>query len=359
MTYALPPLTALRAFEAVVRLGGIGPAARELHVTPGAISRQLQVLETRFEVRLFGREGRQLVPTAAARHLAEAAGSAFSGISDAIARLQRTQGQAPLVLGCPASVLARWIIPHLSQLETDLPDLRLHLSPRENVLDARLTGLDAALLLAEPPWPEPWKVRKLAAERIGPVLAAGHPAAGQLADSAPSALLSHALLHTSSRPQAWPQWAAASGLAAAMLRFGTGFEHLYYLLEAASAGLGIAIAPEPLVREDIKAGRLLAPWGFVETPASWILCTPEGAQDPRADQLAEWLQRALAASQTGRPSGSPATPVSSGRPRSALATRSALQAAPQATPIPARNTTLEPKPDNHLCSHTKLRSPPR
>jgi DNA-binding transcriptional LysR family regulator len=68
---------------------------------------------------------------------------------------------------------------------------------------------------------------------------------------------------------------------------------LYYLLEAAVAGLGVAIAPEPLVMEDLKAGRLVAPWGFCETPAQLALWLPKRAADGRARQLAQWLKNEL------------------------------------------------------------------
>lgn len=86
----------------------------------------------------------------------------------------------------------------------------------------------------------------------------------------------HALLHTRSRPQAWPEWAQAHGLAPEALRFGTEFEHLVYLLEAAAAGLGIAIAPQPLVAADLAAGRLLAPWDSPPRMAAGY-CAPPSA----------------------------------------------------------------------------------
>jgi DNA-binding transcriptional LysR family regulator len=114
-----------------------------------------------------------------------------------------------------------------------------------------------------------------------------------LRDQPPAALLGEALLHTSSRPQAWPAWASSNGLQADSLGFGTGFEHLYYLLEAAVAGLGVAIAPEPLVADELAAGRLLAPWGFAATGGFWVLATPEGAQDARIESLSEWLTEQL------------------------------------------------------------------
>ena len=293
MTRPLPSLNALRAFEAAVRCGSVKSAADEMHVTHGAISRQLRILEDELGVALFRRSGRTLVPTDASLHLADAASIAFAQISDACARVRNEAAQMPLVLGCAASVLARWIIPHLPQLEHDLPTLQLHLSPQESMPDAALSGLDAALLLIAPPWPDAWQVHALAVERIGPVISVTHPAAESLSGTPPQALLALDLLHTTSRPQAWPSWAKQHGLLPTSLRYGTGFDHLYYLLEAASAGLGVAIAPEPLVRADIDAGRLIAPWGFVDTDARWVLCTRRGQNDPRLTALADWLTRML------------------------------------------------------------------
>lgn len=175
-----------------------------------------------------------------------------------------------------------------------LPDLRLHLSAGEGDLDPRRPGLDALLVFAEPPWPADMQVYELASERIGPVMSP-HFAHYQALRQAPAqALLGEALLHTTSRPQAWPNWAQHHGIDSSALKYGQGFEHLYYLLEAAVAGLGVAIAPQPLVAEDVRAGRLVAPWGFSQTPAQLALWLPKRAADGRARQLAQWLKAELA-----------------------------------------------------------------
>ncbi len=295
MSHRLPSLNALRAFEAVVRLGSASRAAQELHVTHGAISRQLRLLEDELGLPLFQRHGRSLRPIAAAERLADACASAFIGIREAVGQIRREQPQAPRVLGCSASILARWIIPRLSPLQAALPQLSLHLSAQETTPDAALSGLDAALLVAELPVSTNWRVIELARERIGPVLAADHPAAAKLSQQTPASILEYPLLHTHSRPQAWPNWARSQGLGPETIRLGAGFEHLYYLLEAASAGLGIAIAPEPLVRADLGSGRLIAPWGFVPTSAHWLLCTPRDRPDARFDALAHWLTEQLLA----------------------------------------------------------------
>lgn len=289
----LPPLNALRSFEAAARLGGVGRAAEALHVTHGAISRQLRLLEEHLGVVLFQREGRGLRLTRAGEDLQAACEGAFDQIREAVVALKRQQRPEALVLGCSGSILARWMIPRLQALQSALPQLPLHWSAQDGSFTAEQQGLDAVLLLAQPPWPRGWQVRELAPERVGVVVSPQHPAAARLAHQPPSSLLGESLLHTTSRPQAWPAWALSHGLEPAQLQLGSGFEHLYYLLEAAVAGLGVAIAPEPLVADELAAGRLLAPWGFGATGGFWVLATPEGAADPRVDALAGWLQEQL------------------------------------------------------------------
>ncbi|KAB7627979.1 LysR family transcriptional regulator [Stenotrophomonas rhizophila] len=289
----LPPLNALRSFEAAARLGGVGRAAEALHVTHGAISRQLRLLEEHLGVVLFQREGRGLRLTRAGEDLQAACEGAFEQIREAVVALKRQQRPEALVLGCSGSILARWMIPRLQALQTALPQLPLHWSAQDGSFTAGQQGLDAVLLLAQPPWPRGWQVRELAPERVGVVVSPQHPAAARLAHQPPPSLLGESLLHTTSRPQAWPAWALSHGLEPAQLQLGSGFEHLYYLLEAAVAGLGVAIAPEPLVADELAAGRLLAPWGFGATGGFWVLATPEGAADPRVDALAGWLQEQL------------------------------------------------------------------
>ncbi len=294
MARDLPPLNALRAFEATARLGSVSRAAGELHVTHGAVSRQIRQLEETLGTALFQREGRGLALTAAGHRLHTAAADAFDPLRATWAELRRAPRQAPLVLGCPGSILARWMIPRMERLARECPDVQLHLSARETPPDAQLAGLDAALLIAAPPWPSDWQVHVLAPERIGAVLSPRLPDATALASASPDALRAHALLHTASRPQAWGAWAARVGVAPDTLRMGTGFEHLYDLLEAAVAGLGVAIAPEPLVADDLASGRLIAPWGFVETDGQWVLCAAKRNTDPRIGRLAAWLRATLA-----------------------------------------------------------------
>lgn len=290
MSRELPPLNALRAFEVAARLQSVSLAADELHVTHGAVSRQIRALEAQLGVALFVKDGRGVKLTEAGLRLRDTAFDAFERLREVCAELQRQTRDAPFVLGCPGSLLARWFIPRLDRLNRELPELRLQLSSSEGDLDPRRPGLDATLLFAEPPWPADMQVYELGNEAIGPVLSPRYAHADALAGAPVAALLAEPLLHTSSRPQAWPAWAERNGLNPTRLTLGQGFAHLYYLLEAAVAGLGVAIAPQQLVAADLAAGRLIAPWGFAETSARLALWVPARAVDPRAARLAEWLR---------------------------------------------------------------------
>ena len=294
MSRDLPPLNALRAFEATARLGSVSQAAEQLNVTHGAVSRQLKVLEEHLGVSLFVKEGRGLKLTDAGIRLRDTSSEAFDRLRNLCAELTKGQVDDPFVLGCSGSLLARWFIPRLGRLNADLPDLRLHLSAGEGDLDPRRPGLDALLVFAEPPWPADMQVYELASERIGPVVSPRYARYEQLRQAPANALAGEPLLHTTSRPQAWPSWAQQNAIEPKELKYGQGFEHLYYMLEAAVAGLGVAIAPEPLVAQDLKAGRLVAPWGFKQTPAQLALWLPKRAADGRARQLAQWLKAELA-----------------------------------------------------------------
>lgn len=294
MSRPLPPLNALRAFEAAARLGSVSRAAGELHVTHGAVSRHIRTLEEALGRPLFVRDGRGLALTADGLRLRDLAGDAFSSLQSGWVALQRDRRPSAFVLGCPGSLLARWVIPRLERLAVDLPTLTLHLSAQEGGFDDALTGLDAALLVGEAPWPTGWDVHPLAPERIGPVVSPRHAGFARLERAPASALANEAVLHTASRPQAWPRWFEARGVDAGQLRLGAGFDHLTYLLEAAVAGLGVAIAPRELVQADLDSGRLVAPWGFVDTGGEWALCARRGNPDPRIPALATWLRATLA-----------------------------------------------------------------
>ncbi len=288
--FDLPSLNALKAFEASARLQSITLAAKELHVTHGAVSRQVKQLEEHLGIALLSKDGRGIKLTDSGVRLYKASNAAFNQIHTSCVDIRRQTQQAPFVLACPGSLLARWLIPRLEQLQRDLPDLRLQVitsTGDDNTLQQ--SDADASLVFLDQACPETMQAYILDTERIGPVLSPLCQQASTLRTATAAQLLNEPLLFTRSRPQAWPQWAQAQQLPVTDLRYAQGFEHLYYLLEAAVAGLGVAIAPEHLVRSDIINGRLIAPWGFVETSAKLVLLTRKNQHTQRAQQLAKWL----------------------------------------------------------------------
>ncbi|WP_038619364.1 LysR family transcriptional regulator [Dyella jiangningensis] len=290
MPRPLPSLNALLAFEAAARLGSVSKAAVELHVTHGAVSRHIRSLEEELGLALFQRQGRGLALTPAGQRLRDTSTAAFAQLRDTVESLRPEANHTPFVLGCPVSLLARWMIPRLERLMADLPGLDLHLRPQEAPFDDALGGLDAAVLAGEAPWPASWRVRPLVRERIGPVASPEFAKAHRLAGRSAEAVLELPLLHTQSRPRVWSSWAQAIGVAPAQLSMAQGYPHLYHLIEAAVAGRGLAIAPEPLVADDLASGRLVAPWGFVDSSAEWVLATPSRMPAERSEALALWLK---------------------------------------------------------------------
>lgn len=294
MPRALPSLNALLAFEAAARLGSVSKAASELHVTHGAVSRHIRALEEDLRTSLFQRQGRGLVLTPAGQRLRETSTTAFAQLRDTCDELRTGTSHAPFVLGCPVSLLARWMIPRLERLMEELPELDLHLRPQETAFDESLGGLDAAIMAGEPPWPSGWQVYPLASERIGPVASPSFAKAHRFARNRPQAIQEQTLLHTQSRPDAWGHWAESVGVLAKRLKLGQGYPHLYHMIEAAVAGRGLAIAPAQLVAGDLASGRLVAPWGFHDVRAQWVLVTSARVSDARVEPLAGWLKAAFA-----------------------------------------------------------------
>jgi DNA-binding transcriptional LysR family regulator len=299
MQNSMPPLSALRAFEATARLGSVTAAANELSVTHGAVSRQLRGLDEHFSVALFAKAGRGLVLTHHGEQLQSGVGEAFTRLKNSCAALKREVEEAPFTLACPGSLLARWLIPRLDRLHRELPQLKLQVVVSESEQPGKQTDASATLAFSAPPWPADVDVVELMAEQICAVVSP--QLAAHIDPANPATLFANKLLVTASRPQAWPQWANAQGLEPAQLEQalskGQGFDHLYYLMEAAVAGLGVAIAPKLLVEDDLKSGRLIAPWGNIETPARLCLWLPKQANGQtnsrRSELLTEWLTREL------------------------------------------------------------------
>lgn len=291
MKHRLPPLGALRAFEAAARLGRMTAAAEELSVSPGAISRQVRQLEEHLGLPLFDGTKARPTLTAAARTLQPVLTTAFQQIEDTVRTLSDAS-RGPLDVACFSTFTVKWLIPRLFDFHAQHPGIEVRLRTTDTGTDAAREGCDL-LITAEdtdPPLDAPTAL-PLFAERLGPVLAPALAArTGVL--RGPADLAGQPLLHTRTRRNAWDMWTASAGAAlpAAATAAGPVYEHYYFTLEAAVRGLGIAVAPWHLVMDDVQAGRLVAPFGFIPSGYDYLARRRTGAAHPRLDLFCHWLE---------------------------------------------------------------------
>ncbi|MDQ0325467.1 DNA-binding transcriptional LysR family regulator [Rhodopseudomonas julia] len=282
----LPSLNGLRAFEAAGRHGRMSLAAEELNVTHSAVSRQVQQLEDVLGVPLFEGPKNAIRLTEAGRALLPGLTAGFDQLQVAVARVA-TRRSSLIDLACSGTLAMRWLIPRLHIFKEQHPEIEVRLTACDHDDEFARIDFDLALRVGAGPWPSGLVTRTLFAERTGPVLS---PAIARLI---PQDIAGLPILHTRTRPHAWAQWAAASGernpaseledTAAAAV-----YQRFYYLLEATTAGLGVAIGPWPLVAGDIAAGRLVAPFGFCPSGNDYIaLWRPR--QTAALTLLLDWL----------------------------------------------------------------------
>jgi len=271
----LPSLLALRCFEAAARLENFSRAADELHVTHGAVSRAVRLLEEDLGLALFERRSRRVYLTADGRMLAHAVSQGLDLMRDAVAELRaRARQNQRWVLSCEPTLLMRWLIPRWPDFQARHPGLELHLVAGGGPFSFA-SGIDLAIRRDDFAWPAGCHAEPLFAERTGPVCRPDRQAAWFRAGKGSPRLHAQApLLHTHTRPGAWQDWAQASGQPLPPAS-GQSFEHFYFSLQAAVAGLGVAIGPWHLVQDDIANGLLVAPMGFVEDGSRYCLLSPQ------------------------------------------------------------------------------------
>jgi LysR family transcriptional regulator, glycine cleavage system transcriptional activator len=288
----LPPLNALKAFEAAGRHASFTRAADELRVTHGAVSRHVQALEAWLGLPLFERHNRRVVLTEVGQSYLAEIGAALDRVALATAR-QVERGQARVLhVNAVATFTLRWLIPRLSRFQ------RAHSS-----VEVRLTTSNVPLAnIAEPfdvairggPDARPGHVghRFLDEERI-PVCS---PALLQrLPLEEPAQLAQHTLLHAATLPEVWPQWLSAAGVPNLKPQASITLEHFYLTLQAALDGMGVAMGPTRLIDDDVAAGRLMLPFAGPALPArSYYAYVPEArADDPAVRAFCEWLLTAV------------------------------------------------------------------
>jgi DNA-binding transcriptional LysR family regulator len=282
---APPPLNALRTFEAFGRNGSMTRAASELCVTHGAVSRQIAALQASLGVALVSGPRHALTLTEAGVELAERLTPAFSAISDAVGGVR--QGAArEIEISCLGTFALKWLIPRLPGFLDAHPEVRVRLSESYAAVDYRRDRFDGAIRIVEPDQQHArTEATRFLAQHQGPVGAPAVMAKFQTLDEIASA----PRLRSATFRQAWPAWSALAGVDLPATTNEREFAHNHSLVEAAVAGLGVAIAPWAFVAPDVMAGRLAAPFGFVQRPSWFAFLRPQGRKDAAVDGFRDWL----------------------------------------------------------------------
>ena len=285
----LPSLLALRCFESAGRLENFARAADELHLTPGAISRAVRLLEEDLGVDLFERRNRRVFLTDAGKRLVKAVSEGLGLMNQAVREI-RTDARRTrqLVLSCEPTLLMRWLIPRWNDFQTQHRGLDIHLVAGGGIFSFD-HGIDLAIRRDDFPRPSDYHAETLFPEKIGPVCRPEK--VDQWFGKSRKCLRSSApLLQTNSRPTAWQEWATAKELPAPAMEMQS-FEHFYFSIQAAVAGLGVTIGPWHLVHDDIQSGVLAAPLGFIEDGSRYCLLSPTPPQPGSLEMdLLNWLQ---------------------------------------------------------------------
>lgn len=279
-----PSFSALRAFEATARLHSITAAAEELSVTHGAVSRHIRALEEMLGVMLLTRGTNSTDPTPEGLRLAEGVSAAINVIQATIEQLK----PGPLTLSCSASILTHWLIPRLARFHEQHPEVELQFNINYGLVDVVRENIGVAIRNTMISPPEAVVVRELVTEWVGPVCSPEYMRRVRI--KKPQDLAQARLLSTKTRPAAWDEWAQAAGIGELPLQVRENFEHFYVLIQAAACGLGIAAVPRMLVLDDLRSGKLVAPFGFAPGPhklALWL--APHVKSRPETRILADWL----------------------------------------------------------------------
>jgi LysR family glycine cleavage system transcriptional activator len=255
----LPPLNAIRAFEAAARHMSITLAADELHVTAGAVSRQIKSLEEALGLQLFKRGHREITLTRQGADYYRAITRALDVLREATRKLTRSRQRKQLKIRAYTTFAMRWLIPRLSGFHAAHPGIEVQLKASLEPVDFRKEDIDAAIRLGDGTWPGTNRYRlgpNILAPVASPALLATGPKLKKAAD-----LVHHTLLHSIARPDDWGYWLEAAGVAKQVdARAGMTYESSAMALAAAIEGQGLAIAQLFLVEKDLADGRLVTPF---------------------------------------------------------------------------------------------------
>ena len=255
----LPPLGALRAFEAAARLASFKRAADELAVTPTAISHQIRLLEDQLGVRLFERRTRQVALTADAAQLYPVLREGFDAFAAAVAAIAARRVRRAITLSATVSFTAKWLVPRVAAFRAAYPDFDLRLHASDDPVDLHAGVADAAIRYGHGPYPG-LVCLPLIDDVFAPVCS---PRQGV---HAPQDLRSQPLLHVewrhpAARTPSWRGWCERAGLHGVEVDAGLRYTDDSHAIQAAIAGQGVALLSLALVADDLASGLLVQPFG--------------------------------------------------------------------------------------------------
>lgn len=286
----LPPPNALKAFEAAARHGNLSKAAIELHVTHGAVSRQVKQLEDFLGCELFHRLPRGLQLTALGREFAFGVQGAFDQIREAVEAVRVDNSRQVLTVSTLASLAARWLVPRLHRFQKMHPETEIRLSTSPQLTDFDRDGIDLAIRYGRGRWPGVTALRLFTPEEFpvcSPNLMKGaHPL------RTPADLKQVPLLHDTTHRH-WQQWLELAGVRGIDARQGLVVEDMNVLIQAAIEGQGVALASAPLVQAEIEAGRLVRPFQInLPVELAFYAVHPKNrGGDPFVQTFVDWLRQ--------------------------------------------------------------------
>jgi LysR family glycine cleavage system transcriptional activator len=295
----LPPLNALRAFEAAARHLNFSRAADELSVTPGAVSQQIQNLEDYVGAALFKRTPKGLLLTDAAQTALPALREAFDRLAEAASLLTAAVDGRRLTLTAAPSFAAKWLVPRLGKFEEAHPQVDVWLSAGMDIVDFATGEVDLAIRYGSGRYPG-LEVTRLLSETVIPLASPELLATTPLDD--PADLARHILLHDGS-PDAddscpdWAMWLAARGIKTVDGNRGPRFNQSSLVIEAAVNGRGVALAKQTLAQADIDAGRLVAPLQIATAVdfAYYVVHPKTKGRLPQVKAFVSWITQEAAA----------------------------------------------------------------
>ncbi|RIJ00411.1 LysR family transcriptional regulator [Achromobacter sp. K91] len=278
-----PSMSELHAFVTAARLGSFTRAAEVLCVTQGAVSRAISRLEAHFGQPLMHRNAHGLTLTETGRRLYDGTLGPLQQIESLSAGLRANDRRLRLTLSTVPTLASAWLVPRLSDFHARHPDIHLSFAAYRRNEDFSGETPDASILSGMPEqWPG-WQVDYVIGRELVVIC---HPArlaarrAQGLWDT-PAGLLGEPLLYHSNGMDNWAQWLAAAGVPRASVQLSNGFDQVSILVRAVMADMGIAVLQRCLVRDDLQAGRVVAP--FPDLPIridrGYHLCAPAQRRD--------------------------------------------------------------------------------